>query len=421
MKILRRVLNFTGVVLFCLSISLSAAAPAYAATTDNVGSWTASPSLVPVDQMTALYSGTATYNGYIYKLGGLAGFREFVYYAPLSPDGSVGTWQLTTSVPNRVFSAGTFINDGYIYNIGGRDGIGEYDDVNYAPLNSNGTIGSWITSGNNLPQAFGIGGVSVNNDFVYVTGGYSSSASYAMDTVYYAPLNPDGSVGAWITSGNNLPNGLNSNRSAVYNDYLYVVGGMDMSGMVDTVYYAPLNPDGSVGSWTLSPSSLPVGTALQSVVAYDGNLYSLGGATNNSVLDTVQYAPINADGSLGSWVASASSLPVELYGAAASLYQGYIYLTGGSNNSTGDSNTVYYASLAPASTTVGGVSPAPAAAAGTLPLSLPQAPSTGSGSFRTAPQYSAIFLSLASTFFVVAGLTLLFAYRPLGTYTERKH
>ena len=127
---------------------------------------------------------------------------------------------------------------------------------------------------------------------MFIRSGASNSGSAALNTVYYAPLNANGTVGASglnnrIAGSNEVPCVLSS-RTAMYmslvvrilatqpsrqftlrsmpresapdcndcnagangyanaviaNGYVYVIG----SGIV---YYAPLNADGTVGAWT---------------------------------------------------------------------------------------------------------------------------------------------------------------------------
>lgn len=76
---------------------------------------------------------------------------------------------------------------------------------------------------------------------------------------------------------------------AAYNCYIYVVGGSNGSNLTD-VQYAPINTNGSIGAWQTTTSISGSGYA---AVAYNGYLYSVG--------SSVQYAPINADGTLGTW------------------------------------------------------------------------------------------------------------------------
>ena len=81
-------------------------------------------------------------------------------------------------------------------------------------------------------------------------------------------------------------------------------------------------------------------------VTYDGYIYELGGTTGTAgsgVQSTVYYARINANGTVGSWT-STTALPQALYKATSVVYNGYIYELGG-NNGTSNQTTVYFAPI----------------------------------------------------------------------------
>ena len=128
--------------------------------------------------------------------------------------------------------------------------------------------------------------------------------------------------------------------SVVANGYVYEIGGVANPNAVE---FAAINADGTLGTWNAT-TALPVGqgeSGATSVVA-NGYIYEIGGDNpSNSTL--VQYAPINADGTLGAWQTSTSSLPTGESGATSVVANGYVYEIGGNNPS--NSTLVQYASL----------------------------------------------------------------------------
>ena len=131
-----------------------------------------------------------------------------------------------------------------------------YGTVSPTIADTPGSIGSWTTSTNHLPLDIS-GATSVTyNGYIYVMGGTSSSTGNKSSAIYYSKLNSDGSVGSWTTSGNSLPQALYYPSATTANGYIYVMGGY-AAGYQNTVYYAKINSDGSVGSWTTSGNSLP--------------------------------------------------------------------------------------------------------------------------------------------------------------------
>jgi N-acetylneuraminic acid mutarotase len=152
--------------------------------------------------------------------------------------------------------------------------------------------------------------------------------------VYSAPLNPDGSVGAWTTESNALPQVRSDFNSVVFNGHVYAIGGFDGNNEVATVYSAQLNPDGSVGTWTNETNALPQSLAGATSVVYNGHVYIMGGADNFGLVSPVYSAPLNPDGSVGAWTTESSSLPQALFVATSVAYNGYVYVMGGYNGTS---------------------------------------------------------------------------------------
>lgn len=68
------------------------------------------------------------------------------------------------------------------------------------------------------------------------------------------------------------------------------------------VQYARINADGSIGNW-IQTTSLNKSRNADGVVAYNGYLYAIAGYGSGN---SVEYASINPDGSLGKWKFTAS-------------------------------------------------------------------------------------------------------------------
>ncbi|HVV66672.1 MAG TPA: hypothetical protein VHB72_01200 [Candidatus Saccharimonadales bacterium] len=313
---------------------------AQALSTGDVQPWQTTTDL-PTTTVTAA---SATYNGYEYILGG-QGNNNAVYYAKLNSDGSVGAWQTSAnSIPGlQQWRATAVAYNGYLYDIAGFNG-GALNNVYYAPLNADGSVGTWISSGNTLPDYLE-SLTSVEHDgYVYVMGG-NENGSVNVNTVYYAKLNGDGSIGSWTSSSSTLPVATRRLTSAVYGDYVYVLGGYT-STYSDAVYYAKLNNDGTVGAWSTSTNVLPQGMEQLTAEAYNGFVYAIGGDNGSGASAAVYYAPINTDGSIGAWQTASNPLPQGLYTSVSAAYNGYLYEFGG-NAQSGGIATVYYAELTP--------------------------------------------------------------------------
>ncbi len=289
----------------------------------NLGTWSSTTSLATARQAPA----SVAYNGYLYVLGGVSSssYLNDVQYAPLNANGTIGAWASTTSFTTGRDLFGAVAWKGYLYVFGGTDGTNYYNDVQYAPINSNGTVGTWssTTSFTTSRDAFGF---AAYNGYLYVMGGYSNSGS--LNDVQYAPINSNGTVGTW-SSTTSFTTVRNSLSAVAYNGYLYVLGGMGSSYLGD-VQYTPINSNGTVGTW-VATSGFNMPRYGHNVIASNGFLYILGGY-NGSFLNDVQYAPINSNGTVGTW-SSTTSFTTVRDASSAVVSNGYLYIIAGVNGS----------------------------------------------------------------------------------------
>lgn len=297
-------------------------------------------------------STAAIYNNYIYQVGGSNsqyGSSLEVNYAHINSDGSVATWVATTPLPNAVYDSAAAVYNGYIYVVGGaaNGGNGSSSTVYYAPLNNDGTVGSWNTT-TSLPQQLVGHSAVVNGGYIYAVAGTDTTAGFS-NKIYYAPLNNDGTVGSWVV-GATLPDYSFEGVAAVYNDHIYVTGGLGNGfNQVTSVYIASLNIDGSISSGQISGNALPAGVVEGSAVANNGYMYILGGGDNFNVEgDAIYYAQINNDGTVGVWQTSSTRLPTPIKQGSAVVNNGYVYSVGGYNN--GSLADVYYSAFTTSAT-----------------------------------------------------------------------
>jgi N-acetylneuraminic acid mutarotase len=303
--------------------------------------------------------GSAVYNGYIYTTGGLSGTTTIsnVYYAPLQSNGKVGSWTADSAInlpgPRRFHS--TVAYEGYLYVIGGSDGANnKLDSVYYTKLGSNGRPTSPGSCSNVWCQTATLPGTStantsvVYNGYIYLLDG---TGTMATTDVAFAKVNANGSLGAWKSAAS-LPsalNGVSFSDAAVYNGYVYISGGYNSSTSTyeKSVYYARLHSDGTIGSWQQATASLPTALANHAMLASDGYLYVTGGANSGGDQAAVYYAPVYTNGQVGTW-RSTVSLPVAISRHTSVAANGYLYALGG-----GNAAAVQYAKITPEGTTDG--------------------------------------------------------------------
>ncbi|PIR15902.1 MAG: hypothetical protein COV48_11810, partial [Elusimicrobia bacterium CG11_big_fil_rev_8_21_14_0_20_64_6] len=235
----------------------------------TLSGWTSLASTLPAGRT---YHATAAGKGYLYVIGGAT---NGVYYARLNADGTVGTWNTTTNYPTTLYSAAAVYREGRLYVTGGSTAnnysCNNTNAVYSAAVNDDGTLGSW-TALAGMPAGRAGHGLAVVNGRLYSLGGAVQSGcadiqNYPGSSVYGAPFNADGTLGAWSTL-TSLPGTNVWQRAAASSGRLYVMGGINGGAGQNSFYTAVVNADGTIGPW----SSL---TSFGST--YGGGMFSLGG------------------------------------------------------------------------------------------------------------------------------------------------
>ncbi|MCB0105767.1 MAG: hypothetical protein KDE53_07655 [Caldilineaceae bacterium] len=212
--------------------------------------------------------------------------KKSTEFSLVSPDGTLGAWQLGAPMLHDRFFFDAVFASGYIYAIGG-DAY-EYDD--------------------------------------------GANSSYTA-TVERSKVATDGSLDTWemVTP---LLAPRSRHAAFVHGNYIYVLGGSQPAGLTATIERTTIQSDGSLGSWKVigeinTPQERPT------ITIEDGYLYILGGYVVGKMLATVERAQLNDDGSLGPWE-SVNLLNEVRFDSAAVAHNGYIYVIGGRHVLTDD-------------------------------------------------------------------------------------
>src|SRR5882672_150581 len=258
----------------------------------------------------------------------------------------------TTTVLNAVVRhARVLTHAGYLYSIGGKgsDGVTPTTAIEIGKIAANGTIASWTVEGTNtLPLArSGSAGV-VANGMLYILGGHlTSNINTAATTVYYSKPNADGTVGTWATT-TALPVALYDAQAVYTNGTIYVLGGFTTAGAaVATVYYATVNANGTLSSWTTSSNALDISVADGAAFSANGYLYYIGGKVDNTYTNeiaTTRKSLLGTSGAPGVF-ATSTSMTVVASEFAAYVANGTIYRVGGNNTAGTVIASIEYASL----------------------------------------------------------------------------
>ncbi len=281
-----------------------------------------------------------TLNGYVYVFDNSAN-----QFAKLNSDGTISSWTNLTATPQAEDQAGCAVANGYIYYIGGQNGSAGLTTVSYVRPNADGQITSTWNTTTSLPVALRQVGVTAYKGYIYVVGGTNGGGPKT--SAYYAKVNADGTLGSWGNTA--FSTALEEVAVVAANGYIYKLGGNTLGNSpTNTVEHAPLSAtDGSIGAWTsVGDTVLPVNLRDHQAVTLNGFVYVFGG-DSGSVTGNVYYASLNADGSLGSWTTASNAMNVAKNCHAGFAANGYIYAIGGAPNTAcggGASSTVQYTS-----------------------------------------------------------------------------
>jgi hypothetical protein len=274
------------------------------------------------------YHASIEYNGYLYVVGGLGGNPTTIWYALINDNGEIRSWKSTTPLPSTRASLTLVEYNGYLYVIGGWAPYGPtYADIWYAPIYENGEVGAW-SSISLLPRGTAGHTSAVYNGYLYVIGGsyrYQYYPNEFYDYVLFAPIYPNGTIGPWKHT-TPLPATRSFHTSVVYNGYLYVIGGVNSSGISTDVWFAKINSDGSLGRW-MSTTPLPVPKTDHTSVLHDNCIYVIGGGRD---MDTVWFASVYPDGTIGNWKQTYSLLKGRASHTSVS-FRDFVYAIGGYN------------------------------------------------------------------------------------------
>lgn len=325
------------------------------------------------------------YNNRLYLMGGVTssgGTSSVVnstQSADLVPDGRLGSWSSSTNLPYAAYGYTALAYNDRLYLVGGASSIGgeALSTVYYNKINANGTLNSWQQTTSMSSGRMSNGGDygAVWGAYLYVSGGCTTTnssgycTSIASDS-QVASINADGSLDTWNTIG-----GVTDTRTGHslvgWRGYIYEVGGCSSqntttgtcNNALNDIKYGKINQDGdasTVGE-TVAAGGAPcnganptdcnmpgvgtVGNMLTNSFISNGYLYLIGGCTNNTCSTTSSntvYAAISSSGKMvapancpilplvgGIWCTSSNTTPSGLAASSPVVFNGRVYLVGG--------------------------------------------------------------------------------------------
>ncbi|MBU0491677.1 MAG: DUF11 domain-containing protein [Chloroflexi bacterium] len=290
------------------------------------------------------------HNGTIYVIAGDNGTAKTnaVYYSHIiTTTHDLTNWQPTSALPTGTYPYGLYhhgaaVLNNRIYVVGGWDQVnmtGFFNTVSHAPINADGTLGAWSTT-TALPKGIVFARMVALNGRLYVLGGQQWDAPNALNTVYHAEPDPVTGViapGGWLTT-TVLPNQTYGHMVATFGDRIYVAGGYNGGLGGHDIFYpyvnyaTPISTTGVItaGGW-MTTTNMKHNIYGGAALAFSGELFTTGGAKDNNQTpsDYVGAGLIERDGTILSWVDTSLIDPKRFYHAAVSSDDGWLYVIGG--------------------------------------------------------------------------------------------
>jgi hypothetical protein len=305
----------------------------------------------------------ALWNDHIYVMGGMENeidrFKhDTIERTAINPDGSLEPWQTIGTLPDPRWMHESIAIDGYVYVVGGTIDDQDVTEVIYAPIQADGSLGLWQTTSplNEKRSRFALTSV---DGYLYAIGGHNGSTY--MNSVEYAQIQADGSLGPWQMTSSLITPRYGLDAVAV-GGYIYALTGYNLSlGYISNTEYAAVQSDGTLGTWQVT-SSLNIPRGLPAAVTNGDSIYVFGGTTGagHDAVAQSEVVAVNSDHTLGAWQYTTSMDP-DRGGAAAVWANGYAYVTGGATYGTFLTNVerLY----------VGGIGPGPSITSASLNIS----------------------------------------------------
>lgn len=238
-------------------------------------------------------------------------------------------WKQTSAMNVPRAGAATVVYNNFVYMIAGVDGRQFLRSTEYAPILSDGQIGEWKL-GSQLVEDRGFTEAVVKDGYIYIVGGGNGpNGQHLLTTVERAKINSDGSLGEWRRESNSTVLPRRCTKLALIGDYLYSFGGFG-GVLLDSVEFAKITADGTVGRWQMASDPMTMPRYVNSVKSAKGYAFVIGGHDQQKGVGIrdVEWNKPQADGDMRGWQKTAE-LKTGRYGLATAKKGDTIYALGG--------------------------------------------------------------------------------------------
>jgi hypothetical protein len=186
----------------------------------------------------------------------------------------------------------------YLYSFGGYGGT-LLDSVEYAKIIDDGSVGKWQMASEPMTLPRYVNSVKSVGGAAYVIGGHDQQKGIGISDVEWAKPQVSGDIHSWKKTSA-LKTGRYGLTSVKNAKTLYALGGLTGLEYLDSIEKSDIQPSGELSPWR-ETTAMTVARATFSAVAHKGYFYVIGGTNRNGYLRSVEYTSINSEGELGFW------------------------------------------------------------------------------------------------------------------------
>ncbi len=264
----------------------------------------------------------------------------FVNKDKVSTTKDITTWTAGLPVPESNNSTQVVVHENFAYFIGNTYGV--VGSIYNAPIDSSGVLGQWtkVISVDTIDPIYGFNGGTVLNGYLVNILSYNGFM-YAIGTVsggtymHVAPINPDGSLGTWTKVADSSGTAAVTIPVALRFDPQQIVFTNTRMHFIIASQWATINADGTIGALQAEINAHPFSTVngtYSGVFSNDSFVYTIGGwSGSGNDVGTIYRAKIDLDESLGPW-SSVGVLPFPGDGFSVAATKDTLFILAGWNN-----------------------------------------------------------------------------------------
>ena len=201
---------------------------------------------------------------------------DFAYGSVSRADEWIAGWQQTEPMTTRRAGAAVVHVGKRIYMLGGVDGVHFLRSTEFTTIQPDGTLAPWQGASSMTEERGFFSAVHYHGYIYAVGGGNGENGEHLLRSVERARIFDDGLLGQWRKMDSQLQVPRRCVKLVLSGNTLYAFGGFAGS-LLDTVERAKIQDDGTLGPWMTEDNRLTMPRYVHTVKEVNGNVYMIGG------------------------------------------------------------------------------------------------------------------------------------------------